>query len=110
LRRCGMPEAHEEELRCEPLKVTVSAMRTVAQCSGAPGRLLSVHVVARSTWLLMLSRRRRHPWSLNVVYIVHLEERDSDLVSAHEIDKEPKVLDANALAIVSFASPSSAWL
>ena len=64
-------------------------MRTVAQCGGAPGRLLSVHVAALSTWLLMLSRRRRRPWPLNVVCIAHLEERDSDLVCAHEIDKEP---------------------
>lgn len=79
---------------------------------GVPGRLPSARVVAPPTWLLMSLPHRRYPLSLSVVCIARPEVRDSDLMSPHKSDRDQcaNALQANALAIVSLASPSSTWL
>lgn len=69
----------------------------------APGRLLSVRVVAPPTWLLMSLPHRRHPLFLTVVCIARPEVRDSDLMSPHKTDRDEC---ANALQVKSTHSQS----
>jgi hypothetical protein len=87
------------------------AESNTTKVSCTPGRPLSAHAEALPISLLMTLPVQTRPLSPIVVCIARLGEPGSVLISmAHERRRGQKAGDANALAIVSFASPTSAWL